>query len=195
MNFGGSQPLCPHLHIPESVQFQGRVGTPCVSASELPLGEHRNNPNPHNTHHHLPGCPRCLRPLRGLPVQPRITPASELPTPPPPVQTDPWPRPTVQSQALGSTRTKAPRLNCQPSRGKHTAWVGPYPLQTHPQMAAQRTQRQWPSYRPHPTPPPLISSLARARSKHEYRAISPSSVKTSQISTTYIISMEQQSIQ
>ena len=47
MNFGGSQPLCSHLHIPESVQFQGRVGTPCVPTSEPPLDECRNGPNPH----------------------------------------------------------------------------------------------------------------------------------------------------
>jgi len=43
-----STPLAPHLHIPESVQFQGRVGTPCVPTSEPPPGERRNAPNPHH---------------------------------------------------------------------------------------------------------------------------------------------------
>ena len=82
VNFGGSQSLCLHLHIPESVQYPGPGWyTVCADFGASPRRA-LQRPKPPPAHHHLPGYPRCLRLPRGLPVQPRIIPASELPIPP-----------------------------------------------------------------------------------------------------------------
>ena len=143
--------------------------------------------------HHPPNYPRHLQPPRGLPVQPRIILHLELPKPRSRF------RPTVAAVgwAVPNPRFRPPQgtLSRQPTRPRPAhSLVEPHSLQPSPRMAAQHLQRQGPSYRPHPTPPPRISPFTGTPNSREYSPVSPSSVKTSEVPTTYTTSMEIPSI-
>ena len=104
---------------------QGRIGTPCAPASELPQSKRRNNQNPSpdtpSTNH-----PRHLRPPRGPPVQPRIIPHQRTPKPRPRFRppygrcrldspkpsVPPTPRHPVQTANPATASTQPGRTSC-----------------------------------------------------------------------------------
>ena len=193
VDFGGSQPLCIRLHISESVQHPGPGWhTVCTGFGASPKRAlQRPEPSRHTSFTRLTQVPaaakRASRPASDhhrLRTPPYPTPGSDRP-----VAAADWTVPIPRFQPHQDT---PPRLPTQP-RQAHSL-VGPCSLQPSPRMAAQRTQLQWPSYRPHPAPPPPISDLTRARDRHEYKPDNPSSMKTSEVPTMDTTSMEKPSI-
>ena len=125
VDFEGFQPLCISLHTPESFGTQDRVGTPCVAGFGASPKKTLQRPAPSVQYTIIcPVDPGTFGRLEGFPSSLGPSLPANSPTPPLPVQTGPWPRQTGQSQSPGSNRTRTPRLDCQPSLGKHTAWSG-----------------------------------------------------------------------
>ena len=191
MEFGGSQPLCLHLHTPDSVHYPGPCWyTVCADFGASPKrASQRLEPPP--AHIIYPVDPGTCGRQESCPFSPS---QPCLRTPPTPGSDQPMTAAnrTIPNPRFHPHQGTPPRLPTQP-RQVHSL-VEPYSLQPSLQVAAQHPQRQWPSYRPHPTPPPPISPLTRAHSRHEYSPISPSAVKTPQVPTTHTTSMEKPSI-
>ncbi len=196
VDLGDSQPLCLHPHIPESVQSQSRVGTPCVGRLWGFPEASVATPRTPTTHHHLPGCPRCLRLPRGLPVS--LGPS--LP------RNFPYLHPDSDRPVTAANRTSKPSV---PPAPRHPASTANFIA--HPAVTSTQSGRTLPVAVVSPggctapstavaigsSTPPASTDLPPPPSTQQARiqACRPSSLKTSQVSTTYIISMEKPSMQ
>ena len=192
VGFGGSQPLCIRLHISESVQHPGPDRyTVCAGFGALSKRCNDLNPQRYTSFTRLTQAPAAAkRASRPATDHHRLrTPHTPTPGSDRLVAAADWTVPIPMFQPHQDT---PPRLPTQP-RQAHSL-VGSCSLQSSPRMAAQRTQLQWPSYRPHPAPPPPIPDLTRARDRHEYKPDNPSSMKTSEVPTMDTTSTEKPSI-
>ena len=155
---GGSQPLCRHLPIPDSVQAPGPDRHTVCSGFGASPKQASQRPETSPTHTIHPITPGTCGRQEAIPSSPGSSPPRNSPKPRPRF------RPTVA--AVGWT-VPSPRfhphqgtLSRQPTRPRPAhGLVEPHSLQPSPRMVAQHPQRQGPSYRPHPTPPPRISPL------------------------------------
>ena len=192
MDFGDFQPCCLHLRNPESVECPGPDRyTVCAGFGVSPK---RASQRPESPGHHTP--------FTQLPQPPAATkkpsrPASNHPclrTPPPPQFRPPHARgQPYKPNPYRSTHTKAPRRDCQPSRGKHTTWLD---------LTRCNRLPRWPHSTPndsghrtvHTTPRPADLPPHPSTRRPRIQPHPPSSVKTSLVPTTYTTSMEKPSI-
>ena len=130
--FGGSQPFCRHLPIPDSVQDPGPDWHTVYAGFGASSNQASQRPEPPHNTHHPPNHSRHLRPPRGHPVQPRIILHPRTPVPHPRFRPPHGrcrldsPKPSVPPTPRHPVKTANPAAaSTQPGRTLFVAAVSP----------------------------------------------------------------------